>query len=198
MHRHRYDGTHTTSSLFCLNTIARTILLDLSLFLLLILQPVAKLTVSLTTTYKRCNPAFTYAGQKPARRVLTKPSEPAEGQLYDNINSDLIVAVDDVLTSTLGSRYIVTDTLGQGTFGQVFKCRHEETGDTVAIKVIKNQPAYFHQARVEIGVLQFLNTRADADDKHHIVRLQVGIFSLGNHSRCLLYILRIQTCIALS
>ena len=40
--------------------------------------------------------------------------------------------------------------------------------------MVKNQPAYYHQARVEIGVLQFLNTRADPGDAHHLVRLKVG------------------------
>jgi hypothetical protein len=30
------------------------------------------------------------------------------------------------------------------------------------------------QARVEVGVLQYLNTRADAGDTHHIVRLQAS------------------------
>jgi dual specificity protein kinase YAK1 len=28
------------------------------------------------------------------------------------------------------------------------------------------------QARVEVGVLQFLNTRGDPDNKHHIVRMR--------------------------
>ena len=41
------------------------------------------------------------------------------------------------------------------------------------LQVVKNQAAYYHQARVEIGVLQFLNTRADPGDRHHIVRLKV-------------------------
>lgn len=42
-------------------------------------------------------------------------------------------------------------------------------------QVVKNQAAYYHQARVEIGVLQFLNTRADPGDAHHIVRLKVCV-----------------------
>jgi dual specificity protein kinase YAK1 len=62
--------------------------------------------------------------------------------------------------------------LGQGTFGQVFKCRVQGTNEVVAVKVIKNQAAYYHQARVEIGILQFLNTRADPMDSCHIVRLK--------------------------
>ena len=65
------------------------------------------------------------------------------------------------------------DLLGQGTFGQVFKCGSRESREEVAVKVIKNQPAYYHQARVEVGVLQLLNTRADPGDKHHIVRMKV-------------------------
>lgn len=69
---------------------------------------------------------------------------------------------------------MVRDLLGQGTFGQVFRCVEAESGGLVAVKVIKNQPAYYHQARVEVGVLQYLNTRADPLDTHHIVRMKVG------------------------
>lgn len=65
------------------------------------------------------------------------------------------------------------DVLGQGTFGQVFRCVEQDSGAVVAVKVIKNQAAYYHQARVEVGVLQYLNTRADPEDKHHIVRMKV-------------------------
>lgn len=61
--------------------------------------------------------------------------------------------------------------LGQGTFGQVAACYSEATGRTVAVKVIKNSPAYYHQARVEVGILQLLNGRCDPDDRHHLVRL---------------------------
>lgn len=69
------------------------------------------------------------------------------------------------------SRYQVLSLLGSGTFGQVVKCCHLESGELVAIKVIKSHAAYHHQARVEMGILNLLNTRADPDDKAHIVRL---------------------------
>ena len=36
--------------------------------------------------------------------------------------------------------------LGQGTFGQVVKCVREDTREVVAIKVIKNQQAFYQQA----------------------------------------------------
>lgn len=43
--------------------------------------------------------------------------------------------------------------LGQGTFGQVAKCWVAELGRFVAVKVIKNQPAYYQQALVEVSIL---------------------------------------------
>ena len=45
----------------------------------------------------------------------------------------------------MGNRYTVKDLLGQGTFGQVVRCVREDTGEEVAVKVIKNQPAFYHQ-----------------------------------------------------
>ena len=42
-------------------------------------------------------------------------------------------------------RYIVKDLLGQGTFGQVVRCLREDSREEVAVKVIKNQTAFYHQ-----------------------------------------------------
>ena len=42
-------------------------------------------------------------------------------------------------------RYRVKDMLGQGTFGQVVRCLREDTHEEVAVKVIKNQTAFYHQ-----------------------------------------------------
>lgn len=50
-------------------------------------------------------------------------------------------------------RYIIKDILGHGTFGQVAKCWVAETNSFVAVKIIKNQPAYFQQALVEVSIL---------------------------------------------
>lgn len=48
------------------------------------------------------------------------------------------------------------DLVGAGTFGQVAKCFTEETNEFVAVKVIKNLPAYYTQARFEIGILHMV------------------------------------------
>lgn len=60
-------------------------------------------------------------------------------------------------------------------FGQLLMLNPHANSTVVAHlllqQVIKNQPAYYHQARVEVGILQLLNGRCDAGDEHHIVRL---------------------------
>ena len=54
-------------------------------------------------------------------------------------------------------RYVVKDMLGQGTFGQVCKCWVAELDRFVAVKIIKNQPAYYQQALVEVSILTTVN-----------------------------------------
>lgn len=82
-------------------------------------------------------------------------------------------------------RYIVSDMLGQGTFGQVAKCICQQTGEVVAVKVIKNQTAFYHQARVEVGVLQYLNKVSDPDDQHYLVRMHA--FFVFKEHLCLVF-----------
>ena len=96
-------------------------------------------------------------------------------------------------------RYSIKELLGQGTFGQVAKCWSEQMESFVAVKIIKNQPAYRQQALVEISILNMvihafhgsqivqtmhcksflegkfswmqLNEKYDPEDKNHIVRV---------------------------
>lgn len=120
--------------------------------------------------FSTCNPAYTYSSSFNPRRVLSKPAEPVGNNGFDNENADLILSVGMNLCSPQGYSYRIVDLLGQGTFGQVVKCVREDNGEVVAVKVVKNLPAYFHQARVEVGILQMLNARSETD-KNHIVKL---------------------------
>ena len=56
-------------------------------------------------------------------------------------------------------RYRILDMLGHGTFGQVVKCQHLTTGQIVAVKVIKNKPAYLNQSMSEVKVLELVRPR---------------------------------------
>lgn len=54
-------------------------------------------------------------------------------------------------------RYEIECVLGKGSFGQVVKAIDLETNEDVAIKVIKNKPAFFKQAKGKKTCLKFLN-----------------------------------------
>ena len=71
---------------------------------------------------------------------------------YDDDRGDYQVVTHD----HLAYRYEVIDTLGKGSFGQVLHCRDHCTGESVAIKIIRNKKRFHHQALVEIKILDSL------------------------------------------
>jgi dual specificity protein kinase YAK1 len=107
--------------------------------------------------------------------VLTKPSKPAHNDGYDNEDYDYILYVNDWLGTDDGhkyvvlgracsfysrvslGRYLILDVLGQGTFGQVVKCQNMKTHEVVAVKVVKNKPAYFNQSMMEVTILELVS-----------------------------------------
>ena len=90
-----------------------------------------------------------------------------------------------IIRSRNGPRYRVVDLLGQGTFGQVVKCVNLATKDVVAVKVVKNKPAYYKQGLVELKIVRKLNQEFDPEDTGHIVRLK-DYFQYQNHL-CLVF-----------
>ncbi|KAF7971796.1 hypothetical protein HWV62_19869 [Athelia sp. TMB] len=130
------------------------------------------LTTNIIDTYRICNPAFRYESTHNPRRVLTKPSKPVHNEGYDNDDYDYILYVNDWLGTEEGHKYLILDILGQGTFGQVVKCQNMKTHEIVAVKVVKNKPAYFNQSMMEVTILELLNTQCDPQDEHHILRLR--------------------------
>lgn len=133
---------------------------------------VARLTKDIIETYQICNPQFRYSEELNPKRYLTTPSIGVLNDGFDNVNSDLILNVNYVLINLeTQRRYIVKDVLGHGTFGQVAKCWVPDTSSFVAVKIIKNQTAYYQQALVEVSILTTLNKKYDPEDKHHVVRI---------------------------
>ncbi|KAL6053128.1 dual specificity protein kinase yak1 [Balamuthia mandrillaris] len=120
-------------------------------------------TRDILSLFRRCNPEFRYMPSSNPRRVLTKPSQGVDNYNYDNVNADLILYVGDVLGLPERKRYLVLDLLGQGTFGQVVKCKKLDTGDIVAIKVVRNRLAYTNQGKFELQILELLNSNYDPD-----------------------------------
>ncbi|KAJ0640900.1 putative protein kinase CMGC-DYRK-YAK family [Helianthus annuus] len=133
---------------------------------------VSRLTKDIVETYRICNPQFNYLEELNPKRFLTSPSAGVLNDGFDNENSDFILSVNcSLVNPETHRRYIVKDMLGQGTFGQVAKCWVAELDRFVAVKVIKNQPAYYQQALVEVSILTTLNKKFDPEDKNHIVRI---------------------------
>lgn len=135
------------------------------------ISPLVALTKNLITTYRLCSPDFTYHASRNPRRILTKPSDPVGNNGYDNIDSDYILYVNDVLGTEQNRRYLVLDVLGSGTFGQVVKCQNLNTKKLLAVKVIKSKSEYVNQSLAEINILELLNTKIDPDDTHHFLRM---------------------------
>jgi serine/threonine protein kinase len=109
----------------------------------------------------------------PRGKCLTQPSEGVSNDNLDNVDGNLVVYENDVINVSRkqihvlcqdrmhdpqysGADFRIQSLLGQGTFAQVFQCLHVQTGNLVAVKVVKNNPAYTRQAAVEIDVFRAL------------------------------------------
>ncbi|GAV48706.1 hypothetical protein ZYGR_0N01100 [Zygosaccharomyces rouxii] len=149
------------------------------------ISPVIALTKGLITTYSLCSPDFSYQTSKNPKRVLTKPNEGKYNGGYDNINSDYILYVNDVLGTEQNRKYLVLDILGQGTFGQVVKCQNILTKKIVAVKVVKSREEHLTQSITEARILDLLNTKVDPMNKHHILQMY-DTFVHKNHL-CLVF-----------
>ncbi|CCF58791.1 hypothetical protein KAFR_0F01940 [Kazachstania africana CBS 2517] len=149
------------------------------------ISPLVGLTKNLITTYQLCSSDFTYKTSKNPKRVLTKPNEAKLNNGYDNVNSDYILYVNDVLGTEQSRKYLVLDILGQGTFGQVVKCQNLLNKEIIAVKVIKSKSEYLNQSITEAKILELINTKIDPNNVHHFLRMQDS-FIHRNHL-CLVF-----------
>ena len=141
-------------------------------------NPLFGLTTEILQTYVQCNPKFKVIDRLP-QRILTNPSEGVHNNGLDNEDRNLICRVHDKILCD-NDVYTILDLLGTGTFGQVFKCQKDGTKQQVAIKIIKNQTAYYNQGLLEIKIARLLNNTFDPNDEHHLVRL-IDYFEFKNH-----------------
>jgi serine/threonine protein kinase len=87
-----------------------------------------------------------------SKKKLAMLDDEANNYGYDDERGDYLVVPHD----HLAYRYEIVDTLGKGSFGQVLHCRDHCTGESVAIKIIRNKKRFHHQALVEIKILDNL------------------------------------------
>lgn len=96
-------------------------------------------------------PAVYYYGNSKDKKPATRDHSQFNYS-YDDDRGDYQVINHD----HLAYRYEIMDTLGKGSFGQVLNCRDHCTGQSVAIKIIRNKQRFHHQALVEIKILDNL------------------------------------------
>ena len=68
-------------------------------------------------------------------------------------------------------RYEITDKLGKGSFGQVFKCFDHKNQETVALKILRNKKRLYKQGLIEAKILEEL-CENDPEDKKNIIRIK--------------------------
>ncbi|KAF8906034.1 hypothetical protein CPB84DRAFT_1770885 [Gymnopilus junonius] len=110
-----------------------------------------------------------------SRKKQAVLDNPANNYGYDDERGDYLVVNHD----HLAYRYEIMDTLGKGSFGQVLSCRDHCTGESVAVKIIRNKKRFHHQALVEIKILDNLR-KWDAEEKHHVIKMTEH-FYFRNH-----------------
>ncbi|CBX53319.1 Serine/threonine-protein kinase PRP4 homolog [Caenorhabditis elegans] len=84
----------------------------------------------------------------------------------------------------LDTRYRVVGFTGAGVFGNVCRCNDQTKGNTVAVKIIRNNEVMYKTGLRELEVLRKLN-EADKEDKYHCLRL-FRTFKHHNHL-CLVF-----------
>lgn len=98
---------------------------------------------------------------------ISQTSVKKEKKLYndgfDDEHGNYIVQIGE----ELDSRYIVQENLGKGSFGIVVQAHDTHRNERVAVKIIKNKPQFYEQAKIEINILTTLNIK-DRDDKYNI------------------------------
>lgn len=96
-------------------------------------------------------PSVYYLGGNSSKNPATLDNS-TNNHGYDDERGDYLVVTHD----HLAYRYEIIDTLGKGSFGQVLHCRDHCSGESVAIKIIRNKKRFHHQALVEIKILDSL------------------------------------------
>ncbi|KIY70038.1 hypothetical protein CYLTODRAFT_420127 [Cylindrobasidium torrendii FP15055 ss-10] len=119
-------------------------------------------------------PSVYYTGAHSKKKMAT-PDVTTNNFGYDDDRGDYQIVFHD----HLAYRYEVIESVGKGSFGQVLNCRDHKTGESVAIKIIRNKKRFHHQALVEIKILDNLR-KWDEEEKHHVIKMTEHFYFRGH------------------
>ena len=118
-------------------------------------------------------PHIYFVGHTAVKRAGTVGGANNDG--YDDAQGSYIQVPHD----HIAYRYEVLKIIGKGSFGQVVKAYDHKTNRHVAIKMVRNEKRFHHQAQEEIRILEFLK-RQDRDHASNVVHLYEH-FTFRNH-----------------
>ena len=130
-------------------------------------RPLICLSADLLQTYKLINEKF-YTNKRKTKASGDDPAKPKPvyNDGFDDESGNYLVQIGE----ELAQRYIVREVLGKGSFGIVVKAYDQRRDEQVAVKIIRNRPQFFTQARVEIDIVSKLNEAGG--ENHNVVRLK--------------------------
>jgi dual specificity tyrosine-phosphorylation-regulated kinase 2/3/4 len=76
-------------------------------------------------------------------------------------------------------RYKLISMLGKGAFGDCFRAFDFKTSQFVALKIIRNEPRFHRQGKIEVNVLEMLRSH-DQDDQYSLVHMEESML-FRNH-----------------
>lgn len=104
--------------------------------------------------------------EKERKSPHIQPPNDSNNHGFDNERNEYVCSAKD----HIAYRYEIKRQIGKGSFGQVFQCYDHKTGETVALKVLRNQKKLHKQGLIEASILMSLK-QSDPDDKRNIVRV---------------------------
>ncbi|TYZ60821.1 hypothetical protein PybrP1_012601 [[Pythium] brassicae (nom. inval.)] len=142
--------------------------------------PISQLTRGLISTYNRINQNY-YNKRKLAQdgQALRKKKGTSSSKKTD---ADYELLAEEEI---FNGRYKVNGKrLGMGSFGQVVEAHDMQTGQEVAIKIVKKKKNFTTQAQLEISILESLH-RAEHAGKKYIVQLRDTFVHKGH--QCIVF-----------
>ncbi len=94
---------------------------------------------------------------------------------YDDERGDYTINIGD----HIAYRFEIVDLLGKGSFGQVVKVKDHKTGESFALKIIRNKKRFHKQAMTEVKILTYLKDM-DTTDSNNVIRIEES-FPFRNH-----------------